>query len=110
SVQFHPEVKHTECGAAILNNFIEATGVKRGWNVENLVGELIEQLKGKVGDKNVFLMVSGGVDSTVAFLLLSEALGQDRVYGLLVDTGFMRKDEVKEVERSMLKLGFRNLH
>lgn len=110
TVQFHPEVTHTVCGSRILENFVDLTGVKREWDVQNMVDGLVEDIKKKAGDKNVFLLVSGGVDSTVAFLLLSKALGQDRVYGLFVDTGFMRKGEGEQVRQSMVELGFENLH
>jgi GMP synthase (glutamine-hydrolysing) len=63
-----------------------------------------------VGDRNVFLFVSGGVDSTVAFALLNRALGEDRVTGLYVDNGFMRKDETRLVQYSLLAAGFHNLN
>ena len=60
--------------------------------------------------KNVFMFVSGGVDSVVAFTLLNKVLGADKVYGLMVDTGLMRKGEVEEVKAEMEKNGFTNFH
>ncbi|MDZ4216886.1 MAG: glutamine-hydrolyzing GMP synthase [Candidatus Gracilibacteria bacterium] len=61
-------------------------------------------------DKKVFMLVSGGVDSMVAFTLLNQILGEDQVHGMLVDTGFMRKGEIEEVQAALEKLGFHNLH
>lgn len=109
-VQFHPEVTHTPCGKMILENFVALTGAKRQWNMDSYIESIVSEIKEKVGDKKVFLLVSGGVDSTVAFLLLDKALGQDRVYGLFVDTGFMRMNERKEVEENLKEIGIENLH
>lgn len=110
SIQFHPEVTHTPCGKIILENFVKLTGAKREWNIKKYIENITVEIKQKVGDKKVFLLVSGGVDSTVAFLLLAKALGQDRVYGLFVDIGFMRFNERKEVESALKKVGVENLH
>ncbi|MFH1284495.1 MAG: glutamine-hydrolyzing GMP synthase [Candidatus Peregrinibacteria bacterium] len=109
-VQFHPEVTHTPCGRIILENFINITGAKREWNIDVYAQNIIEEIKEKAGEKKVFLLVSGGVDSTVAFLLIQKALGKDRVYGLFVDTGFMRFNERNEVESALKKVGVENLH
>jgi GMP synthase (glutamine-hydrolysing) len=83
---------------------------KRDWNIDSYIEDILAEIKEKVSDKKVFLLVSGGVDSTVAFMLLDKALGQERVYGLFVDTGFMRMDERREVEESLKKIGISNLH
>ena len=64
----------------------------------------------KVGDKNVFLFVSGGVDSTVAFVLMTKALGPERVYGLHIDNGFLRLGEMKKVKGYMDSFGLTNFH
>lgn len=109
-LQFHPEVTHTPCGMTILENFVKLTGAKRDWNIDSYIEQIIEEIKEKVGDRKVFLMISGGVDSTVAFLLLDKALGQDKVYGLFVDTGFMRMGEREEVESALKRAGVQNLH
>jgi GMP synthase (glutamine-hydrolysing) len=109
-IQFHPEVTHTPCGNTILENFVGLTGAKREWNIDSYIEDISAEIKTRVGDKKVFLMISGGVDSTVAFMLLAKALGQDRLYGLFVDIGFMRKNERKEVEEALKKLGVENLH
>lgn len=110
TLQFHPEVTHTPCGMGILENFVKLTGAKREWNIENYIEQILAEIKEKVGTRKVFLMISGGVDSTVAFSLLAKALGQDRVYGLFVDTGFMRHSERKEVEAALKGIGVDNLH
>lgn len=109
-VQFHPEVTHTPCGMKILDNFIDVTGAKRQWNISKYIETILEEIKEKVGNRKVFLLISGGVDSTVAFLLLNKALGGDRLYGLFVDTGFMRLNEKKEVSAALKKVGVKNLH
>lgn len=109
-MQFHPEVTHTPCGKLIFENFIALTQAKREWNLDMYIENILKEIKKRVGGKKVFLMVSGGVDSTVAFLLLEKALGADRVYGLLVDTGFMRMNERKEVEAALKKVGIVNLY
>ncbi len=110
SVQFHPEVTHTPCGMTILENFVALTGAKREWSIDSYIQDVTAEIKEKVGAKKVFLLVSGGVDSTVAFLLLDKALGQENVYGLFVDMGFMRMNEGKQVEESLKKVGVSNLH
>lgn len=109
-MQFHPEVTHTPCGKIILDNFVNLTGAKREWSIEKYIEDIVDQIKETVGNKKVFLMISGGVDSTVAFLLLVKALSAERVYGLFVDTGFMRMGEREEVEKALKKVGVQNLH
>lgn len=108
--QFHLEVTHTKNGMKMLENFLNICGVKREWSIDQFIADEIEAIKKKVGDKKVFMMVSGGVDSTVAFVLLDKALGSDRVYGLFVDTGLLRKNERGQVEKSLKAAGFENLH
>lgn len=108
--QFHPEVTHTPCGNIVLDNFIRITGANKDWSIEGYIKDIVKEIKERVGKKKVFLMISGGVDSTVAFLLLAKALGQDRLYGLFVDTGFMRMNEREEVEGALKQAGVKNLH
>ncbi|MCF7846649.1 MAG: glutamine-hydrolyzing GMP synthase [Candidatus Gracilibacteria bacterium] len=105
SVQFHLEVTHTPEGNAIFENFLDLCGCSRDWSVEQFLAEQEAQLQKKVGDKNVFLFVSGGVDSTVTFALLTKVLGPDRVRGLFVDTGLLRQNEVEQVETSIRAIG-----
>lgn len=111
-IQFHPEVTHTEHGMKILENFVNLTGADKTWNTSNYLQIISDEVKEHVKRMNrkVFLLVSGGVDSVVAFTLLNKVLGKENVYGMLVDTGFMRKGEVKEVQTALSKLDFDNLH
>ncbi|MBT3293242.1 glutamine-hydrolyzing GMP synthase [Candidatus Peregrinibacteria bacterium] len=108
AIQFHPEVTHTEHGNQILNNFVECCNTS-GWSMNSYKENVSTEILKEVGDRNVFMLVSGGVDSSVAFTLLNNVLGADRVQGLLVDTGLMRKDEVAEVKDAFDKLGITNL-
>lgn len=106
-IQFHPEVTHSEEGEVLLRNFVELCGVSGSWSIPMFLEKEIQVLQSKVPPgKNVFLLVSGGVDSSVAYLLLAKALGKDRVKGLLVDTGFMRKEEVKDLKDNLHQVGF----
>jgi GMP synthase (glutamine-hydrolysing) len=109
ALQFHPEVTHTEHGLTILKNFVGLCDADP-WSIESYAKHIGEEIRRDVGDNKVFMLVSGGVDSTVAFTLLNEVLGADRVQGLLVDTGLMRKDEVKMIKDAFDVLGITNLH
>ena len=108
-LQFHPEVTHTVHGMRMLENFVELAGCRRDWTMESFVEESIREIRERVGERSVFLFVSGGVDSTVAFALLNRALGEERVVGLYVDNGFMRKGETGLVRESLEAAGFHNL-
>ena len=109
-VQFHPEVTHTHHGTQILSNFIDICQCTKTWTMDFFVEQKIAYIKNYVRDRKVFMLVSGGVDSTVSYILLAKALGEDNVYGLFVDTGFMRANERQEVEESLKKAGVKNLH
>jgi len=105
-VQFHPEVVHTEHGTTILRNFaLRICAATRDWNDRDHIARLTDSIQRLADNKNVFFLVSGGIDSTVAFLLTYRALGPDQVHGLYVDTGFMRKGETAEVQRVFANLG-----
>jgi GMP synthase (glutamine-hydrolysing) len=108
-LQFHPEVTHTEHGMEMLQNFVDTCHAAR-WKLTDVKEQLEKEIKETVGDRNVFILVSGGVDSTVAMTLLNRILGVERVYGLLIDHGLMRKGEVQEIEDSFEDYGFHNLH
>jgi len=104
-IQFHPEVTHSEYGSQLLQNFIDICAVKGDWTIEKFYEAHQAKLKAQIGDKNIVLFVSGGVDSTVAFALLSKILGPGRVRGLFVDNGLLRQDEVAYVEKSIKGIG-----
>lgn len=112
-VQFHPEVTHTEFGQRLLENFVSAVcRCAEKWKASS--EETIEAIKADIRTicgphKKVLFFVSGGVDSTVAYKLCADALGQDRAHGVYVDTGFMRKNESAEVMAAFEKAGFRNV-
>ncbi len=108
SLQCHCEVKDTPEGNKIFQNFAEICGMEVNWDEDTVLNHIVESIKKDAGDKNVLLFLSGGVDSTVAFALLNKALGQERVLGLHIDNGFMRKNESKNVEKAYHEHGFRN--
>ena len=108
-LQFHPEVTHTESGMRILDNFLDLCGCERDWTMEGFIDRSMEGLERQARGRKLFLLVSGGVDSTVCFLLLNRALGTDRVLGLHIDNGFMRKGETAAVESLLKGSGFSNL-
>lgn len=96
-VQFHPEVVHTVNGAKILRNFTHnISGFKGDWTMAAFKGEAIAAIKAKVGDGKVICGLSGGVDSSVAAVLIHEAIG-DQLTCVYVDTGMMRKGESDQV-------------
>ncbi len=109
-VQFHPEVTHSEKGMQLLENFVEICGVAKTWTIENFIDIEIEKIQKQCEGKKVFLLVSGGVDSSVCFALLTKALGKDRVFGCMVDHGMMRLHEADEVVKMLASAGFDDLH
>ena len=82
--------------------------MQKNWDEDTVLNLITENIRKSAADKNVLLFLSGGVDSTVAFALLNNALGQERVLGLHIDNGFMRKNESKKVEESYRAHGFKN--
>lgn len=110
--QFHPEVEGTRHGDRMIANFVlEICGCRPTWTVENFVEEQLGRIRDQVGDGSVFLLASGGVDSTVAAKLLGQALGAERLSLLHVDNGLMRKDESVQVLEMLRDIGLgTNLH
>ncbi|CDF37019.1 GMP synthase (glutamine-hydrolysing) [Chondrus crispus] len=96
-LQFHPEVTHTQHGTQILRNFVtNVCKCRCDWSMSDFVSEAKSAIKEMVGHRVVIGAVSGGVDSTVAAVLMKEAVG-DQFHGFLVDNGVMRKNEAVEV-------------
>jgi GMP synthase (glutamine-hydrolysing) len=109
-VQFHPEVVHTEHGMKMLENFIfNISKAEKSWDMQVFYKNIEQEILHDVGDKNVFLLVSGGVDSSVLFTLLNKVLGPDRVRGVLIDHGLMRLNESDQVITAMKSAGYNNL-
>lgn len=110
-LQFHPEVEHSEYGKQILKNFVlDICKTDANWKMDDLVKNLITEIKNKCEQKNVFILVSGGVDSSVAFALLTKALSKKRVLGCYIDTGFMRHEESARIMKAYEQAGYNNLH
>lgn len=109
-LQFHPEVTHSEHGGAMLRRFLEACGAPFDWHPEAQVGLQLERIRAQAGGRDLFLLLSGGVDSLVCLALCIRAVGPERVHSLHVDTGFMRLGESAEIVAAVEALGFRNLH
>lgn len=110
-LQFHPEVKHSRYGTELLKNFVFGIcQAEKNWQQNEqrmLIEETVHQ---EVKGKNVFLLVSGGVDSTVCFALLEKVLGKNRVYGAHIDHGMMRDNESRQIKTALRAAGFTNLH
>jgi GMP synthase (glutamine-hydrolysing) len=110
-IQFHPEVSHCEYGDRIIDNFITGIcGASKDWNVETFLTEAVEVIRQKAEDKDVLLLISGGVDSSVTAGLLLKALDADRVHLMYIDTGLMRKNESEEVILILDQLGAKHIH
>lgn len=106
-VQFHPEVVHTVHGMTILKNFLKICQAKKDWSIERLADHLIKRFQNEIGEDNVIIGVSGGVDSTVAATILNKAI-PNNLYCVFIDTGLLRKNEVEEVEETFRKLNFKH--
>ncbi|MCC6954791.1 MAG: glutamine-hydrolyzing GMP synthase [Deltaproteobacteria bacterium] len=104
-VQFHPEVHHTPRGKEILASFLfDCAKLERDWDSEGFIAQTIEGIKKTVPTGNVICGLSGGVDSTVAAVLVSRAIG-DRLHCIFVDNGVLRLNETTFVMENLTKLG-----
>ncbi len=104
-IQFHPEVYHSEEGQQLLRNYVvEICGCQQTWTPNSFVETTIQDLKHQLGDDKVVLGLSGGVDSSVAAVLLNRAIGEN-LYCIFVDNGLLRKNEFQEVLRSYQYMG-----
>ncbi len=110
-LQFHPEVVHTEFGADIYRNFVFAVcGCTADWDPRARVEQVMDEIRTRAAGRKVFFLISGGVDSTVAFYCCYRALGPGRVLGLYVDTGFMREGDAEAVEHLVREAGREAIH
>ena len=105
AVQFHPEVFHSVQGTLLLKNFVvDVCGSKQAWSADSFVETTVAELKAQVGNDRVILGLSGGVDSSVAAVLLNKAIG-DRLTCIFVDHGMLRKNEFRDVMEDYKCLG-----
>lgn len=98
-VQWHPEVKHSEQGQRVLENFLyKGAGIEPSWTAGNVISEQVEKIRAQVGKARVICGLSGGVDSAVAAALVHKAVG-DQLTAVFVDHGLLREGEAEQVER-----------
>jgi len=104
-IQFHPEVTHSLQGKELLRNFVvHICGCKQDWTPDQFVETTVASLKAKLGNDKVVMALSGGVDSTVAAMLVHHAIGKN-LYCIFVDNGLLRKDEFEQVLTSYKGMG-----
>jgi len=105
AIQFHPEVYHSTDGTQLLKNFVvDICGCSQSWTPDSFVETTVADLRGKLGGDKVVLALSGGVDSTVAAVLLHRAIGKN-LYCIFVDSGLLRKNEFDDVMASYTGMG-----
>lgn len=108
-LQFHPEVSHTPNGMTMLDNFLTLCDAARTWRASDRIEALISGIRDQAKQRNIFLLLSGGVDSLVCLVLCVRAVGAERVFPLHIDTGFMRLGESAQIAEHMSQLGVANL-
>jgi GMP synthase (glutamine-hydrolysing) len=108
-VQFHPEVVHTQFGEKILGAFVERCEPRQRWTPGNRVEEITAQIRSEVGTRRALLLLSGGVDSLVAWALCERALAPGQLVALHVDTGMMRKNESTDIIATLRRFNFTNI-
>ena len=102
-LQWHPEVVHTENGVQMLRNFIfEVCKCTANWQMEDLIGKMVDEVKAEVGEAKAIIGLSGGIDSSVATAIAAQALG-DRLTAVFVDHGFMREGEPEAIRNAFEK-------
>jgi GMP synthase (glutamine-hydrolysing) len=105
AIQFHPEVYHSTDGKQLLENFlVSIAGLQQDWTPDSFVEETVDAIKAKVGNDKVVLGLSGGVDSTVAAVLLNKAIGKN-LYCIFVNNGLLRKNEFESVLKQYEGMG-----
>lgn len=105
AIQFHPEVTHSTDGKALLSNFVRnICGAHSTWTPAHFIETTVEEIREKVGEERVILGLSGGVDSSVAAMLIHKAIGK-QLYCIFVNNGLLRKDEYDSVLESYQSLG-----
>ena len=104
-LQFHPEVYHSKDGQKIISNFlINICNCKQDWTPDSFIDSTVNNLRSKIGTSKVVLGLSGGVDSTVAAVLLDKAIGEN-LYCIFVDNGLLRKNEFDKVLDQYMHMG-----
>ena len=110
-IQFHPEVTHTKQGRALINRFVlDICGARPSWTMPNYIEEAVEKIRAQVGNDEVILGLSGGVDSSVAAALIHRAIG-DQLTCVFVDHGLLRLNEAENVMQMFAQnLGVNVIH
>ena len=104
-LQFHPEVYHSIEGKKIIRNFlVDVCGCKQDWTPAHFISDTVAALRKQIGERRVIMALSGGVDSTVAATLIHKAIG-DRLHGIFVDNGVLRKNEFTQVLDTYRNIG-----
>lgn len=109
-VQFHPEVDLTVHGKKIMKNYLHAIcGLSGNYMLKDRIQSAMKKIREKVGENKILVLVSGGVDSAVSAVILINALNHEKVYGIHIDHGFMRKNESDLICENLKTLGLKNL-